>query len=371
MPAPAYTVIHYNGTIPLFVEPALDRLYGSLYSTLAHLRLHDPLTGVCTYGAWDKDKLTALFLYEKHRHAVRVLNEGMQLSSDDINHFAEHLFGQEQAIDRIEFHAVKLDGLDLDYAAMRFGCTEDIVIDLPDSEDAYLSQLGKSTRKTLRHNLARAQRLLPGFRHEVRDGKSTPEQTIRALMHFNHARMAGKQQSSALVGKASDQLMALMRTRGQVGLVTVDGTLCGGTLACRIGDDLFSLVNAHDPAYDGFSMGSLSRYLMITASIHAGAKRFHLLGGQLRIKQAMHGEKQRLDHLVLYRTRLDQLLHAGGITQLAGRSALYHTRAWVEEQSGRQQRLPARLALRLVDITRHAKRQLVDGLAHLRAHPRS
>eukprot|EP01036_Dinobryon_divergens_P003875 gene3875-5124_t len=92
--------------------------------------------------------------------------------------------------------------------------------------------------------------------------------------------------------------MALMRTRGQVGLVTVDGTLCGGTLACRIGDDLFSLVNAHDPAYDGFSMGSLSRYLMITASIHAGAKRFHLLGGQLRIKQAMHGEKQRLDHLL-------------------------------------------------------------------------
>jgi hypothetical protein len=48
----------------------------------------------------------------------------------------------------------------------------------------------------------RAQRNLPGFRHEVRPGNQVSEQVIRDIIGFNHARMDLKQRTSAINNEA-------------------------------------------------------------------------------------------------------------------------------------------------------------------------
>ncbi|MFN9952883.1 MAG: GNAT family N-acetyltransferase, partial [bacterium] len=94
-------------------------------------------------------------------------------------------------------------------------------------------------------------------------GEAISEALVDQIIGFNHARMAQKQRRSAIDGKVRVHLMRLLRARGWVGVITTHDRICAGTLACRFGDDVYSIVNAHDPQYDAYSMGNLSRHLLI------------------------------------------------------------------------------------------------------------
>lgn len=336
MPEEAITIACYPGQIPRFAERALENLYGSLYSSLPHLRLQGALDTADTYAAWRDDELVTLLLFRQLGRKIVVINEGMRLTGDDIAAFASYVFGKLRDASCIHFHAVIVDSVgsvDLGYPFLQLPCTEDIVIALPQTEEDYFASMGKSTRKNMRQSLARVQRSLPAFSHEVRQGYDVPEEIMRDIIGFNHARMASKQRASALNAEASDKLISLISKRGMVGMATVNGRLCGGTLACRFGDDLYSLVNAHDPAYDAFSLGSVCRHLMIADAIKMHAQRFHLLGGQFETKKMVLGKKQPLDHLVLYRSRVQQIIHSREIAQLGWRSAMYQAQTWLAHQA--------------------------------------
>ncbi len=221
-----------------------------------------------------------------------------------------------------------------------------------------MALLGKSTRKTLRQNLARAGEL----RHDIVPGGEAGESLIDAIIGFNHARMAGKQRNSAIDARACEQLAALVRARGMVGTVCMDGALCAGTLACRFGDDVYSLVNAHDPAVDHFGMGNISRHLMILAAIRAHARRFHLLGGHFSSKRSCGALRVPLDELMIYRSRRAMLADVGGLVALALRSADYRLRVAIEDldaprPSGSDARIADR-ALRLIRDAVHTLRRL-------------
>ena len=368
----AITIACYSGQIPRFAERAIESLYGSLYSSVAHLRLQGAIDTAHTYAAWRDDELAALLFFRQHANKIIVLNEGMQLAGKEIDAFANYIFSKLRTVASIHFHAVMPERFPYAHPSLLLPCTEDIVITLPTSEDVYMARLGKSTRKSLRQSLARLQRTLPPFKHEVRRGHDVPEQVMRDIIGFNHARMASKQRASALDNEASDKLIVLINKRGMVGMASVGGRLCGGTLACRVGDDFYSLVNAHDPAYNAFSLGSVCRHLMIVAAINEQARRFHLLGGQYETKKMALGERQRMDHLVLYRSRSQQLLHAGGIAQLLWRSAAYQAQAWLEHQVSRPDKtLLSMAATRTLAQLRALKRQLHELLQSWRARARS
>ncbi len=356
MQEPAFPSLICTESIPLFAAAALDELYGSLYSTLTHLGLHDGLQATSTYAAWNKNKLSALFLFRQAAGEVTVMNQGMQLDPCELERFGTTIFARYPKVGRIHFHAVRLSSSPAKQMALRFACTEDMVISLPTTEQDYLARLGKSTRKSLRQHLTRAQAVLPAFRYIVKNGHAVPRQVIEHIIGFNHQRMANKKRASALKGETSRKLTALIRDRGEVGMIYAGVRLCAGTLACRVGEDIFSLVNAHDPAYDDLSLGSVCRFLMIKNSIHTGARRFHLLGGQIGNKQEVLGERLPLDHLVLYRSRRDLLRDAAGIARLACESALYRAQSWVEIQTIRpDQSLFSRLLIRLVALRRRLR----------------
>lgn len=331
------SAIFFEDEIPPFVESSMDELYGSLYATLTHLQLHDTTDKTSTYARWQDGQLASLFLFRQHGAEIRVVNEGMRLEAEEIERFCEQIFSQHEDAQRIQFHAVEINNYAARYPALCFSCTEDIVIPLPATKEDYLLQLGKSTRKNLRQHLAKAQRNLPGFRYEIREGNEISEQVIRDIINFNHARMADKQRTSAISGESEARLISLMRQRGSVGLVYVKNQLCGGSLTCRVGKDLYSLVNAHDPQYNAYSLGNLCRYLMILDAINKGDQRFHLLGGNFSSKQGMLGQRQKLNTLVLYRSYADMLRHTTGIAKLSLQASAYLARNWIAEQTQKKE----------------------------------
>ncbi len=291
----ASTAWHDN-RIPEFAGDVLDALYGSLYSSLPQLAFGE-LHHTSTYVAYAGGHPQALFLFTCDGKAARVINEGMRVDAIEADRFSEQLFGRSPGIARIDFHAIAYDGKPASVRTFCFALNEDIVIDLPASEADYLAGLGKATRKSVRHNLARAQ----GLTHCVLPGSEVDATLVDQIVGFNHARLAAKRRQSALDSIAANRLLALVRAHGMAGSVRMHGRLCAGTLASRIGDDIYSLVNAHDPEFDHLGMGNLSRYLMIVAAIRAGARRFHLLGGNFSSKRLWGAERRVLHHLVMYR----------------------------------------------------------------------
>jgi hypothetical protein len=347
----------YEGQVPSFVEAALETLYGSLYASLPQLMLGG-LDGVSTYVATHHGELRALFLYVREGSAVRVINEGMTIQVTDAENFATALFARDSRIQKIRFHAVRVTDKFSARPAFRAPVTEDIAITLPKDEASYTASLGKSTRKTLRQNLSRAGNLL----HSVVPGEMADAALIDNIIGFNHARMAGKHRKSAIDGCARKQLLALIRKRGMVGTVHVDGLLRAGTLACRIGDDVYSLVNAHDSAVDHLGMGNLSRHLMILAAIRAGARHFHLLGGHFCSKRTSGALRISLDALAIYRSRLAMMADTAGLIGLALQSLNYKLRVAVEDSDRLAEAgLPMRVAgkgILWIRETVHALRRL-------------
>jgi len=326
----------YRHCIPDFAAAALDDLYGNLHSSLATLNLTN-LSETSTYVKWIKESNSnnpeSIFLFKKLGPSLRVVNEGMRLKKKEVDHFCEYVFANDEQINRIDFHAVVPPQQHLSRTNLRWACTEDIVITLPGDEQHYLNQLGKATRKSIKKHLTRAQRELPNFNHSIHAGNQISEEALLKIVGFNHSRMAGKEKLSALDSQTTKQLLAIIRSHGIVGLVNSEKGVGAGTLACRFGDDVFSLITAHDTAYDSLGFGTLSRHLMIIHSIQTGAKRFHLLGGNMSSKRSALGVRETLDHLTVYRSPVDMLRDPKFTLQLATNAAKYHLHRWLEDQS--------------------------------------
>jgi hypothetical protein len=325
---PGQATRFYEGQVPPFTESTLETLYSSLYSSLPQLSLGD-LDHVSTYAAKDKGYWRALFLYVRQRREIRVINEGMTVMASDAERFAQQIFSRDTRVSKVRFHAISWTGSTATIPTLHLPVTEDIVIDLPDDEGTYIASLGKSTRKTLRQNQSRAR----VFSYQIFPGAEADVSLIDKIIGFNHARMAGKQRVSALDARSSAQLLNLLRARGMVGAAFIDGLLCAGTLACRFGDDVFSLVNAHDPAVDHLGMGNISRHLMILEAIRLGARRFHLLGGYFASKRSCGARRLSLDDVTLYRNRLAIVADITGILEMILQSAKYKISVTVEEQN--------------------------------------
>lgn len=349
----------YPDKIPGFAEQAMERLYGSLYACLPQLRL-STLDGVHTYAAWHDGSLRALFLYRLRGPVLRVVNEGMAIEPATASRFAQRMFEQYPEVRRVHFRAVQLPPQPWPTLAARFTLTEDMVISLPPTQEAYVAALGKATRKSLRLGMARAR----GLSHRLVAGSAIEPALVEAIVGFNRARMQKKQRESALNGAAVTGLMALMHARGLAGFVMLDGRLCAGTLACRLGDDVYSLVNAHDPAFDALGMGRISRHLLILAAIRHGVRRFHLLGGHLAGKQAALAQRVPLEDLLLYRSRLAFLRDTPALSDLALAAMTHVLRSALEDQQLARKASPStRLFLA---VLRRLQRGLRTGRQWLR-----
>lgn len=327
--------------VPAYAPERLAALYGSLYCVLPAIRaLESRAThGIFTYVHRDRSdkarRTDCLLMFRSEGRAVRVLNEGMQLNQACIEGFCSYVFNLLPKAAQIDFHAIApLPRLPLrgTRAQLSWPCTEDIVISLPESTEAYMRQLGKATRKSIRKHLSRASRELEGFSHRVISGARLDAEIVRQIVDFNHARMRRQGRESAIDEEATRELIGLIRSKGEAGLIVSGERICAGTLACRIGDDIFSLVNAHDPEFDFLGLGNLCRHLMIMTAIDSGAQRFHLMGGNLAAKRSTLATRQVLHHVSLYRSRLAILGGLGGIVQRTGKACGFALRCWVEDQ---------------------------------------
>ncbi|HJV52263.1 MAG TPA: GNAT family N-acetyltransferase [Noviherbaspirillum sp.] len=353
--------------VPPYVASELARLYGHIFSSLAQLRAYGELDAhTSTYIVRRGRKIVTLLLYRRDGSVVRVLNQSIPVGGEDMQRFAATMFSTYRSVRRIAFHAVQADATGPGFPHQRYNCADDIVIDLPATQQAYLASLGKNTRRNIRRYMERLQRAYPSFHIDFRECADAGEDQVRTIIGFNHARMAGKNKTSSLDALEAQRIVQLTRECGLLGVASIDGRPCAGGIAYRVGDNFFLYVIAHDPAYDDYWVGILTCYLMIGECIARGGKAFHFLWGRYDYKFSLGAVLRTLDHVDLYRSRASYLRNSPAIAQTALRREAFQLKFALLDMARRKDSTAARFVSRQVERLRRAKRQ-ADGLLQARS----
>jgi hypothetical protein len=304
------TVCHEN-EIPHFVEAALDRRYGSLFSSLLHFRIKQRLTPrTSTYISRRGDEIVSILLFEREAGKVTVFNDLIDISEEEIRQFADYIFAAYESVTRICFPTIKTYLQSFPYSYQQFFSAEDIVISLPDTAQTYLRSLGKNTRRNIKRYNDAIVCSSPSYCYRVLPAEEVSEELIRYIIDFNKVRMAGKNKVSAINDEEERWIIALAKICGLVGVVTIDGRVCAASICCRVADNYYMLVIGHAPEYNEFSLGTLCCYQTICACIERGGKELHFMWGRLDYKYFFLGVQRGYDRVDIYRTRAAFLRNA-------------------------------------------------------------
>lgn len=315
--------------MPIGVATEMDWLYQNLFSSSAMFRTHGPASGVQTCVVRRAGHAITILAFRIDGARVQVMNEQIALGGEAIERFAQCIFAQFPRVQSIGFKAVQTARKEFSFPHQRYGFTNDIVLTLPATQEAYLDSIGKSTRDNIKRYLKLCKRDFPTFSFESLDGWNTPEETLRAIIAFNHERMAGKSKVSGLTEAESERLIALARSCGMVSTVSIDGRICAGTICYRVGDNFFMRVIAHDSRYDTHRLGLLCCYLTICECIRRNGRHYHFLWGREEYKYRLLGQQRDFDTLTLYRSRPAYLRDCVAIAKKAFRSRFAAAKLWL------------------------------------------
>jgi hypothetical protein len=341
----------YENDVPAFVEGELQRLYGSLYSSMAQFRIYYRGGDVSTYIAKEKDEIKTLFLFSREGEYVRVVNEVFEAREEDIRRFASYVFSTMPEVQVISFKSIWTGLLHLPYPFHRANHLEDYVVDLPSTADKYLAQLSGSSRRKLKRKIEKFEQDFPSARFEVREAAAIDECTMKTIIELNHTRMAGKNRLSLIDERETERMIRLAKECGMVAVVRIDERICAGAISFRSGSNYFLNAIAHDPAYDGHSLGTLCCYWTVCAAIERGAREFHFLWGRYDYKQTLLGVERNLDKIEIYRSRFAMVRHTAHVCAFAGRALRRRAQLWLYE-ARREDKLSARIALSCLDVMR-------------------
>ena len=303
----------HEQSVPEMAAQALDRLYGSLYASFWHFCLSDTGRPVPhTWVGYRCGEVVGVLLFRLRVDQVLVLTEMFCLGQAVADAFSRAVFARFREVKTIHFNAISLSGPLTGWSLQHYAFSENYVIRLPQSVDQYLASIGKSTRKTLRSYGNRLRRDFPNFSWDVRAvGEMRAYElrsVIRELHRFKRDSMAVRGKRAEISRRETARLLILARRSGLIGIARVGDRICGGSLACRIGDNYVMLLSAADPALASYRLGILCCFWSVCDCIRAGGRECHLLWGRYQYKTQLLGEPRSLLRLTIYRSRLRMAL---------------------------------------------------------------
>lgn len=350
----------HESAVPAFAAAALDRLHGSLYASLRHLQLCEADQPVPhTWIGYRRGEVIGVLLFRMRGTRAVVLTEMFALEQEVVDEFCRALFSRFAYANAICFNAVALPRPLLRGCRQLYAFSENYVIELPASVEQYQGALGKSTRKTIKGYGNKLRRDHPDLRWEVCHGADMEDGELQGLVQ---QLQAFKRDSMALRGKRADidardteRMITLATECGLIGIARIDGRICGGSLACRIGNNYVMLLSAADPALEAYRLGMLCCFWSVCDCIAAGARQCHLLWGRYQYKTQLLGVPQPLYRLNLYRSPLQMVLSPSAVTAMAWRGWSFRLRHWLLHEACDSGNGLARLAYRAVTCLRAAR----------------
>lgn len=312
--------------------PLLEKLYGSVYSSRALLETQC-INGPANHftSAWVErinSELSAVLLFRCEGPRVCVLNEVLSLSEVVIRRFSAAVFDKYQHVHLVQLHAISLQP-EHGYPAMLSSIfSEDYVLDLPASHDAWLASLSRQAREKVRYHLRRSFRRQPELEFTVSTSENISETEISAVLNLNRQRMRRKRKTYAMSDTEEEQLAEQLRQVGMLFALRLDSEVCAGLLCSVCNGDIYMHVIAHDPTYDELRLGLVCCSLAIQRAIELRYARFHFLWGHYDYKRRLGGCVRPLYRVLVPKSGWYLLRHPVHAARWLNHVALDTARRW-------------------------------------------
>lgn len=298
----------YEDEVPPFVGDALEQLYASVYCTTTRISLYDSLSGASTYLSIDGGRVRTLILFRAScRGTVEVLNQQISLTDEQIRAFCSAVFARYPLVRNVHFYALDttITPAGIGHPCQSVPQVEEFVVTLPESTDAFLRQMPYQTRARILKSIRRIQRDYPTYRFEIRVQGDIEPGHIREMVRMADERMKSKGLPSYIAVSEVESLARLARTYGLIGLIYIDGAVCGGTLCYRVGTRYFSRLITHDPHFDAYGLGNQLQLSILQHCIASGGTEVWMMGGATESKRRFVAQRRLLNSITVYRSRLD------------------------------------------------------------------
>ncbi len=334
--------------VPAFAAAALDRLHGSLYASLRHLELCDAARPTPhTWIGYRRGEVIGVLLFRMRGLQAVVLTEMIDLGQDIAAEFCRAVFSRFAYAESVCFNAISLPRPLSGLVLQQYAFSENYVIELPARVEDYVAALGKSTRKTIRGYGNRLQRDHPDLQWEVLRGSEMRSDELRRflrqLQEFKRASMASRGKRAEMSRRETARMMKLASESGLIGIARQAGRVCGGSLACRVGDNYVMLLSAADPALESYRLGMMCCFWSVCDCIRIGARECHLLWGRYQYKTQLLGYPRSLIRLTIYRSPLQMALSPSTVMRMSWMGLRYRLRNWLfdhaRDRDGRLARL--------------------------------
>jgi hypothetical protein len=345
----------YENEIPDFVERELERLYETVYSTIARFNIYGEAENASTYVARSAGAIVCVILFRIEQGVVRVINQQIRLSADDLRSFADAVFAKYRAARRIAFYAIDAAIGHFHLPLQRYQALEENILALPRTRDEYKASLNQNLYKRLQSGERKLQRDYPDHGFKILRGTEVDEQILRRVVSMAGARMASKQQSAYIREEDIARILKLIHVYGFVGVLTINGQVRGGNVFYGVGGRYFMHVIAHDPDYDKYMLGHMVQYLSACYCIDRGGRECCLMGGGRENKGRFRAFPKYLFSVDIYRSRLQFLLDARRVLSGALRRFIYRTREDFYQLADTDTR-GGRAAARVLAFTRGLKK---------------
>jgi hypothetical protein len=342
--------------VPAFAGPAIDRLYAHLYCSPSYFEMAREIDGASTYLAWRGDGPAAVLLYKRTNSEITVISDYVAVDAHEIHRFADYMFGRFESVNVISFRKLHADLRKPGYPSHAVNCIEDLIITPPATVREYEDALGKNMRRNIKRYSNALLKNFPSFRYQVYLGAEISEQHIRDIVELSCTRMKSKNVEPRFNEEETQWIIGFAKQCGLVGVATIDGKICAGTIAFRMGDNYFMHVNAHSVELNEYSLGILCCYRTICECITRGAKRIHLLQGRFGYKYRLLAQRKDFFHLDIYRDRVQFIAHVKRVLRKEFNGRLWLAKQWLLHDIERKEGKVYQTIAKAVALLRAIKR---------------
>ena len=315
--------------LPGYIWPALHGLYQSIFCSEPHLRIHNSLrSDLQVWVRRSNGSITGLILFQVKGRVARIINEMHALDAEQLNQFAQALFREYTQVDAICLHAVRIEGDGLTLPLLQTEFSEDYLLSLPGSAEAWKASLSSQTREKIRYHYRRSCRKQPDLSFRQINGSDMSDAQFDRVLQLSQARMLRKGRSFNMSEHEAKRLRAMIRECGQLSVIEIQGEICAGLLCTRLEKSIFMHVIAHDPRHDDLRLGFLCCALTIEATIASHAERFHFLWGFYDYKTRLGGQRQSLYRAIVFRSWWHCLMHPVLLADQMAQRARRKIREW-------------------------------------------
>jgi hypothetical protein len=301
---PDLRAVVFPGHVPEGVAAELPELYNTLLSTEDWFEIED---GVKPTGACLLEAPHHVILFHVSGDTIEVLNKEFDIGPRSAERACKALFRALPKARRIHLE-VLFPPWELKLPKRILYWTDHMIVDLPDTVDDYLASLGRRTRREVR---SKRRHLLEAHPDTVFETitSADPEEFIAALVSWKNQRFNARGEETAWQQNpnADEAFSELVRRRGRIRITRIDGRVAAVDFNFPVGDSVYALQSAFDPAYEDFSLGFLSTFEDIADAIRSGHRQLSLLWGHDAHKRRFGAKARRATRLSVFRRETDRL----------------------------------------------------------------